>query len=318
MKWHYDPPMSISSLRHHFLSYGSEQLLELHDHKNQGLEIVYLERGALRWHVDHREENLLPNSVFYTLPWQLHGSLEEYDPGHRIHWLTFKLDQLYDKPSSKIAFPKELDFSSDEQEWLSNILVNSSKHTFLASEWIGPLIQKTVLELEKPDQLSDQYLKGLMHCIIIELCRIIKKENAPSTSEGLTKNMVKDFLVALEHRCSEDWTLDKMAETCNLKRTQFALIVKEITGEPPLRYLIRLRVNKSRKLLRDSSLSVTKIAMLCGFSNSQYFAKIFKEFTNRKPLEYRRIAPYAPQDFGNFISEEDEIKRLIALKRTSK
>jgi transcriptional regulator GlxA family with amidase domain len=109
-----------------------------------------------------------------------------------------------------------------------------------------------------------------------------------------------------------------MAKLCQLKRTQFSLIVKELTGEPPLRFLIRMRINLARQMLRNSNLSVTKIALLCGFSNSQYFAKTFKELTQRKPLEYRKIGPLQTKMAGDFLSEEDEVKIRMAYLPKSK
>ena len=302
-------------MRAFFLNFGSQQLLELHDHKNQGLEIVYLERGALRWHVEHREVHLQANSVFFTLPWQLHGSRDEYNPGHRIHWLTFKLDQLYDKPSSKIAFLPEFGFSPEETAFLSNALVSAFEPVFGASEILALLMQKAILELETPSLLSESYLNGLMRCILLELGRIIHAEAVPKNETCNSINMVKIFLAELSRRCSEEWTLESMAQICQLKRTQFALIVNELTGESPLRYLIRLRINKARELLRNSALPVTKIALLCGFSNSQYFAKTFKELTQRKPLEYRKVGPLKTEPTGNFLSEEDERQRRLAFVR---
>jgi AraC-like DNA-binding protein len=305
-------------MREFFLSFGCQQLLELHDHKNQGLEIVYLERGALKWHVEHRDVYLPPNSVFFTLPWQLHGSLDEYNPGHRIHWLTFKLDQLYDKPCSNIAFLPEFGFSPEETVFLSTALVSAINPVFGASEILSQLMQKAILELENPSLLSESYLKGLMRCILLELGRIIHNEAVPRSDTVDSSNKVNKFLEELSCRCTEDWTLEDMAQACQLKRTQFALIVKKLTGESPLRYLIRLRINKAREMLRDSSLQITKIALLCGFSNSQYFAKTFKEMTQRKPLEYRKVGPIQTKPSENFLSEEDEEQRRLALIKDSR
>ena len=57
-----------------FISYGSLTQKELPLHRNVGMEVVYVSEGRPRWIVDGRAENVPAGSVFFTLPWQAHGS----------------------------------------------------------------------------------------------------------------------------------------------------------------------------------------------------------------------------------------------------
>lgn len=66
---------------------------------------------------------------------------------------------------------------------------------------------------------------------------------------------------------------------------------KRLTGLPPGQYQIQIRLNKARRLLRNSSLSIQEIAARLGFESIYYFSRLFKKKTGLAPLAYRRKVP---------------------------
>lgn len=64
---------------------------------------------------------------------------------------------------------------------------------------------------------------------------------------------------------------------------------KEETGTTPLQYLIRLRLQKAKKLLeQERFLDIQEISLECGFCDSFYFSKLFKKQYALSPSEYRK------------------------------
>jgi AraC-like DNA-binding protein len=59
-------------------------------------------------------------------------------------------------------------------------------------------------------------------------------------------------------------------------------------GMGPHRFLVRLRVEHAARLLRTSSLSVTRICYDVGFRDLSHFITTFRRFTGMTPLQYRR------------------------------
>lgn len=55
-----------------------------------------------------------------------------------------------------------------------------------------------------------------------------------------------------------------------------------------MEHLQRLKIERSRHLLRHTAQSITEIAMECGFASSQHFARIFKNFSGQSASDYRR------------------------------
>jgi transcriptional regulator GlxA family with amidase domain len=50
-------------------------------------------------------------------------------------------------------------------------------------------------------------------------------------------------------------------------------------------------VERARRLLRTTNLSVTEIALACGFASSQHFARVFQQFTGVTASAYRQHGP---------------------------
>jgi AraC-like DNA-binding protein len=82
--------------------------------------------------------------------------------------------------------------------------------------------------------------------------------------------------------------LNELAEVANLSASYFSRIFKTQTGFPPGEYLIRLRVQKARELLRDRSLGVKEVMALVGFNTKSNFAEQFKKYSRFPPSEYRQ------------------------------
>ena len=53
-------------------------------------------------------------------------------------------------------------------------------------------------------------------------------------------------------------------------------------------YVTRIRLAEAEKLLVSSTLSVTEIAMQCGFGSTSYFIRLFQKQKKRTPLQFRR------------------------------
>jgi AraC-like DNA-binding protein len=95
--------------------------------------------------------------------------------------------------------------------------------------------------------------------------------------------------VELGRQVEQPWTLDGMAYACGLGRTAFATKTKELYADSPMRKLVRVRTESAAALLRETRLSVTEIAIRCGFTSSQHFATVFKDYRGHPPSAERNL-----------------------------
>nr|WP_283244887.1 helix-turn-helix transcriptional regulator [Gehongia tenuis] len=59
-------------------------------------------------------------------------------------------------------------------------------------------------------------------------------------------------------------------------------------GVTPQQYLIQLRMERARQILKQPGLSVTEAALSCGFYDARYFSRLFRRETGQTPSEYAR------------------------------
>jgi len=274
---------TVSTLQ---LRAGSGSIPRLPRHLNRGLEIVYLERGTLEWEVEGRIETVRAGSVFYTLPWEQHGSTHEYEPGHRWHYVIFT--GATGRGPGDFRLPPQLHFSKQEARLVRAALLRNRRRCWPGNADLASLIPRIVRECSDGHPLASGARIALGTLILGELSRIISATGTPQPPLEARTALIRKFLLALESSCERPWTLAAMAGTCGIKRSHFTRLVREISGDSPLEYVRRLRIERARRLLRVTSRPVTDIALDCGFGSSQHFARIFRQFTGLGAREYRR------------------------------
>jgi AraC-like DNA-binding protein len=65
-------------------------------------------------------------------------------------------------------------------------------------------------------------------------------------------------------------------------------VFRKATGQTPIDYLVRLRIQKSISLLRNTDQPIIEIALESGFNDSNYFTRQFRKLTNESPSAYRK------------------------------
>lgn len=85
----------------------------------------------------------------------------------------------------------------------------------------------------------------------------------------------------------EKISLALLAKTAGLSPSHFSAVFKEVTGKPPIEYLISLRIFRAKQLLGDGLL-VSDVAEAVGFSDIFYFSRVFKRLEGISPASFRR------------------------------
>ncbi|HEY6001074.1 MAG TPA: helix-turn-helix domain-containing protein [bacterium] len=85
----------------------------------------------------------------------------------------------------------------------------------------------------------------------------------------------------------EKLTVAALAGLAAMSPSHFARVFRTETGRPPLEYLLDVRLEKARQLLRGADLPVTEIALRCGFGTSSHFAATFRRRFGTTARGYR-------------------------------
>ncbi|TBL72425.1 response regulator transcription factor [Paenibacillus thalictri] len=97
----------------------------------------------------------------------------------------------------------------------------------------------------------------------------------------------KEF--ALLHFHEEPFTLKDTADYIGVSKNHFSKMYKEQTGENFWDYVIHLRMEQAKKLLRDTNKTNYEIAGLIGYSSEYHFARLFSKLAGMTTTQYRKL-----------------------------
>ncbi len=91
----------------------------------------------------------------------------------------------------------------------------------------------------------------------------------------------------MNEHLTEPLTLDDLAARASLSPYYFTRLFKKETGFTPHEYLIAMRINSAKFLLKTTSASIKEICFLTGFASESSFCTTFKKWVNATPSSYR-------------------------------
>ena len=106
---------------------------------------------------------------------------------------------------------------------------------------------------------------------------------------GHRRETMAALLEWIEENYTERITLKALAEVAKTNEKYLCRFFKEYTGNSPIEYVNRLRVERACLAMSERHCTVTEAAMDNGFNDLSYFCKIFKRYKGVGPREYLRI-----------------------------
>ena len=93
----------------------------------------------------------------------------------------------------------------------------------------------------------------------------------------------------LNQHCTEDLSLEEVADMAGFSKYHFSRLFKEFAGMPFYKYLNTRRIAYSEKLLLDPDINVTEVAIRSGFNSISAFMRMFKIVRNCTPTQFRNL-----------------------------
>lgn len=132
-------------------------------------------------------------------------------------------------------------------------------------------------------------LQLLGNCLEQILLRLLCTEPAPTRPIGRRAYKKERFLALstyLKQNLAAHHTLSSMAEVSACSVSTVKALCREFCGAGPNDYLIFLRIERARELIREGSLNFTEIAERTGFGTLHYFSRVFRARTGQTPSQY--------------------------------
>lgn len=142
-------------------------------------------------------------------------------------------------------------------------------------------------EIRDRNPLSTLLVESYVATIFAQLVRKQRYVPAVRKAGGLTPTSLNRVMEKIEEDLAVKLSLSQLAELAGLSVPHFCRAFKRTIGCPPYAFVVRRRIDRAKEFLRHSDISITGIALDCGFSSSSHFTNAFRREAGMSPLAYR-------------------------------
>ena len=128
---------------------------------------------------------------------------------------------------------------------------------------------------------------ALLDLVILLADRFTSEEKAAPPSKSLSR--MKLIISYINAHLSEHISADDVARAAALSKYHFLREFKKLTGMTLVSFINNLRCEKARSLLSSGDMPVSEVCSSCGFENSSYFTRVFRDNAGMTPSEYRSM-----------------------------
>lgn len=187
-------------------------------------------------------------------------------------FMSFALDQ---------RVPDSLRNAKDMVIAASTIMRKAVQQAEVHPLYIDGLNGQHLREIEEAE--NEVQLKALLPRMIRNYCLLVQ-----TYSRERYSGVVRDVLNFVDFHYMEPLNLESLALKYAVNKNYLSTRFHKEVGMTVTDYINLTRVRRSLKLLSGTSLSMPEIAERCGFSDANYYTRIFKKIHGTTPNEYRK------------------------------
>lgn len=136
---------------------------------------------------------------------------------------------------------------------------------------------------ENLDHISQLWMSGFL-CEALACFEKTEKKSEKATA----KRCIGEAVSYMEIHCGEAIMASDVSKHVGYEHSYFYRIFKREIGISPERYLMKLRIERAKKLIQRGY-SFQEASALSGIKNVYYFSKLFKQLEGKTPSEYREM-----------------------------
>lgn len=246
-------------------------------------ELCYVISGEITLFLEENGLSVTSGQLALIPPNKRHSYLSQYGNKSKVFVICFDSFSQALMPISGNPFsPDDVQLACMEK------ILEESATTFCMNE-SGHLDV-----LPAPCFGGQQALMLQLEYLLITLVRRMSGERNSDivffSDENFYADLAKVILRFLRENLDKKLTLDDICSKFSYSRSFLCKTFKEQTGETLITCLNRLKIEEAKRLLKETSLTVTDISASLGFREVKYFDAIFKKQTGFTPLAYRENA----------------------------
>lgn len=160
-------------------------------------------------------------------------------------------------------------------------------HSSLESPILDQLLALIRFSDEKPTRITELILIGELYKLLGHIISEFPSKRSLQNDQ-ISLTYVKEALKTIHAQYDVPLKIQDIADKLTLNRSYLYKIFKEHTGYSMKEYTLHIKMEKSKQLLENLSLSITDVSNSVGYSDPLQFSKIFKKFYQQSPRTYRK------------------------------
>jgi AraC-like DNA-binding protein len=252
------------SKQNYFSSFTTENL-SFPPHFHSHTELIYVTEGAISVSVNDKKAVLQQGDIAVSFPNDVHSYNTE----------------LFSKAVVLIFSPKIIGsyFGSLKDKTIKNPFIKKNTYDLSVMNFIN------ILKEEFEDTNDHYVIKGLLYSIFGKLNRnfiLIDNNNLYDTTiQIILKHIARNFC--------ENITLNSIARDLGYSPFHLSRLFNQKIGYQFNDYINSLRINMAQRLLSETDMTISSIALDCGFESLRNFNRVFKKHLNATPRDFRRL-----------------------------
>ncbi|UKS28437.1 AraC family transcriptional regulator [Paenibacillus sp. HWE-109] len=142
--------------------------------------------------------------------------------------------------------------------------------------------------IEQHSSDENELMRFYNHVRFEELIRLVLQQNTRAVPASNLRDVVKSSIDYISDHYTDQMTVSQLAADANVYQWQYTRIFKELTGQIPLEFINKLRIDHAKQLLLKTEDRIHEIAQHVGFNNEFYFNRRFKKMEGIAPGRYRQ------------------------------
>ncbi|MBE5742601.1 MAG: helix-turn-helix domain-containing protein [Clostridiales bacterium] len=251
--------------------------------KHDFWEVIYCDKNEILISRDDKKTLLKKGQIVFLKPDQYHSVEGDKKNDANVFIISFVC-----KSRTMNYFRDKIFTVPDDIKHLLSSIIGEAKQTFIIPDF-NPNLSKLELK-NNPSIGGAQLIKNNLEELLIKLIRA--ETTKPSSAEIFiskldNSNSLEDEIIdILKENVYGNVSLDAIASSIHYGKTTICKTFKKNTGYSIISYYLALKIDESKKLIRQNH-SFSQIAELLCFDSLPHFTKTFKRLTTMTPREYK-------------------------------
>ncbi|WP_240343086.1 AraC family transcriptional regulator [Paenibacillus sp. ALJ109b] len=230
----------------------------------------YVEKGAGTFRTELHTYELSAGDCFLIQPGQLVSYQSHTRHPWQYRWMAFTGSQAAKHIEEAGFLPEKSVFHAGPSCGIS--------------DWLS-VMQTAFAERKESSHFTSL---GTLYMILAEAQNHLSQGQTLIPGESSIRRTVKQMIQYMSTQYAYPVSIEQMSASLGYNRAYLSRIFKQETGLSPVTYLLKLRIDKSRQLLRERpDLSIEQVSASVGLPDALYFSKQFKRFHGEAPSLYR-------------------------------